>query len=196
MATEVAVGCNYGPMYDTGYDLTFGSYSYPTADSLWAAWQADPVYLSYIRNPSYRSVGVGRGFGNCFNPMWVVLMSRTGGGGPTVPPPSSTSTATPSPSLEDAKSYAVEDTQPYADAAAANAHTDSDSHTYPDAERHVIADTDSDGIAGNSNDDADRQPDTAADGHAHRQHPSQRTSRCMVTQTATVRSTPGTGCSS
>lgn len=93
VATQVAVGCNYGAMYGTGH-TTFGSYSYPDAESLWAAWQQDPVYLSYIGKAKYKSVGVGRGYGTCFNPMWVIMLETDPGDGSPPPGPTNTPSGT------------------------------------------------------------------------------------------------------
>lgn len=78
IAQEVVDSCGYGPMFNNEY-ITFGSYGYPDAESLWAAWLKDPVYLDeFIEDPKYRSIGVGRAFssGGCgINPMWVVQLS-------------------------------------------------------------------------------------------------------------------------
>lgn len=79
IAQQVTDSGNYGAMYNTGYNTSFGSYGYPTASCLWNVWLSDPFLLEeYISDPKYNFVGVGRAFGEHYSPMWVILLDKDG----------------------------------------------------------------------------------------------------------------------
>lgn len=107
VAQEVADSGSYAAMYNTGH-TTFGAYGFQTAEEIWAAWEDDPIYLPYIANAKYHTVGVGRAFGQHFQPMWVVMLDKAGSasspstsscasGQTTAPTPTPTPTPTATP---------------------------------------------------------------------------------------------------
>jgi len=91
---ETASSCSY--QIPDGPGLKFATTAYPTAAMVWEAWQKDPGYLPWIRDPKYHTVGVGRSASDCsFGHIWWVILSTDGA--VTTPQPTSTSTLPPSP---------------------------------------------------------------------------------------------------